>query len=348
VLDAIPEELPLRTVVHAAGTVDDGMLDSLTPNGLSAVLASKAVAARHLHELTSDADLSAFILFSGMAGTVGAAGQGNYAAANAYLDALAADRRAAGLPATSIAWGWWDAGGMSTSNPEAMERLRRSGVIPMPPERALAALQQTLDRDETNVCLADTDWELFARTFTATRQSPLIAELVGTHEENAGESLVRLPTDPAERDRVVLDLVRTHTSQVLRGSPDDLDVSRGFLDSGFDSLTAVELRNRLTAATGLTLPASLIFDHPTPLAVARHLGEELAQRGTGSDGREAELRAALASIPIKRIEEAGLMADLLRLAGDPGAPERRDEPGSLDEMDVSELVQLAREARESR
>ncbi|MBU3871195.1 SDR family NAD(P)-dependent oxidoreductase, partial [Streptomyces sp. 4503] len=196
-LAGLPAELPLTAVVHAAGVLDDGVLDSLTPERFASVLRAKADAARHLDELTRDLDLTAFVLFSSITGSVGAAGQGNYAAANAYLDALAESRRAEGLPATSIAWGPWAEGGMAGD--DAMERrMRREGMPPMAPESAVAALRQALDLDDTAVTVADIDWENFTRTLTAVRPSPLIAELA------AAEAGPRAATG-AEAGKVVTD-----------------------------------------------------------------------------------------------------------------------------------------------
>ncbi|MER8162974.1 beta-ketoacyl reductase, partial [Streptomyces sp. NPDC094472] len=287
-LAGLPEELPLTAVVHAAGVLDDGVLDSLTSERFASVLRAKADAARHLDELTRDLDLSAFVLFSSITGSVGAAGQGNYAAANAYLDALAELRRAEGLPATSIAWGPWADSGMAGD--DAMERrMRREGMPPMAPESAVAALRQALDLDDTAVTVADIDWENFARTLTAVRPSPLIAELaaeagpraatgaeagkVVTDADSAtplGERLSGLPK--AEQDRALLELVRTQVASVLgHGGAEAVEAGRAFKELGFDSLAAIELRNRLNAATGLRLAATLIYDYPNATALADHL-----------------------------------------------------------------------------
>ncbi|WP_276529103.1 type I polyketide synthase [Streptomyces antimycoticus] len=315
-LAGLPEELPLTAVVHAAGVLDDGVLDSLTPERFASVLRAKADAARHLDELTRDLDLSAFVLFSSITGSVGAAGQGNYAAANAYLDALAELRRAEGLPATSIAWGPWAEGGMAGD--DAMERrMRREGMPPMAPESALTALRQALELDDTAVTVADIDWENFARTLTAVRPSPLIAELaaaeagpraatgadtgqVVTDADSAtplGERLRALSR--AEQDRALLELVRTQVASVLgHGGAEAVEAGRAFKELGFDSLAAIELRNRLNAATGLRLAATLIYDYPNATALADHLRTELVGADAAAGGDVAAPAVAVADDPI--------------------------------------------------
>ncbi|MFD7501069.1 type I polyketide synthase, partial [Streptomyces sp. NPDC059850] len=300
-LASLPEELPLTGVFHTAGVLDDGVLDSLMPERFASVLRAKVDAALHLDELTRELDLSAFVLFSSISGSVGAAGQGNYAAANAYLDALAERRRAEGLVGTSLAWGPWAEGGMAAD--DALERrMRREGMPPMAPELALAALQQALDADDTCVTVADVDWDRFVGTLSAVRPSPLIAELpeVAGSESAAsrtasqpaagpyggrvitdadaasplGERLGGLPR--AEQDRALLELVRTHVAAVLgHDGADAVEAGRAFKELGFDSLAAVELRNRLGAATGLALPATLIYDYPSSAALAEYLRTEL-------------------------------------------------------------------------
>ena len=292
-LDRIPADAPLTAVVHTAGVLDDGVLDALTPERFSAVLRSKAVAAANLHELTRDRALDAFVLFSSIAGTVGSAGQGNYAAANAYLDALAELRRADGLPATSLAWGPWADAGMA-GDAALRERLRRGGLAALEPESAITVLQRALDEGDTAVAVVDVDWERFPAAFGATRPGRLLAALpearrpAGTGEQAGGDRPADLRDRIAGRTgdearRIVLEAVRDAVASVL-GHPDPaaVDVERAFRDSGFDSLTAVGLRNGLAKLTGLTLPTTVVFDHPTPAALAGHLAAEL---GVGADDR---------------------------------------------------------------
>ncbi|MFI2215224.1 SDR family NAD(P)-dependent oxidoreductase, partial [Streptomyces sp. NPDC020141] len=280
----------LTGVVHTAGVLDDGVLDALTPDRFESVLRAKATSARNLHELTVELgiELSAFVLFSSMSGTIGAAGQGNYAAANAYLDALAEQRHADGLAATSLAWGPWAEGGMAAD--EALDaRMRREGLPPMSPDAALTALRQSVASADAALLVVDVDWARFAPAFTLVRPSSLLAEFAqprsvgggdagtGSAAEGAGTLADRLAVlSGSERDRELLALVRTHVASVLghEGS-DAVGAERAFKELGFDSLTAVELRNRLGAATGVKLPATLIFDYPTASALADYLRDEL-------------------------------------------------------------------------
>ncbi|MEV0570858.1 beta-ketoacyl reductase, partial [Dactylosporangium sp. NPDC050588] len=262
---------PPSAVFHAAGVLDDGVLASLTTDRLETVLAAKADAARHLDELTRDLNLDAFVLFSSVAGAVGAAGQGNYAAANAYLDALAAHRHAAGRRALAVAWGAWAATGMA-------DGLDAAGIRPMAPEAALEALGTVLDRGDVTALIADIDRRAFTARFTAGRPSPLLTELAGGDSAPVGGS-AEVPLtqqwavlDPAEQQEALLDLVRTHAAVVLGHSgPDRIDPDRPFQELGFTSLSAVELRNRLAAALGGQLPATLVYDHPSPAALATEL-----------------------------------------------------------------------------
>ncbi|CDR09743.1 Beta-ketoacyl synthase [Streptomyces iranensis] len=314
-LASIPAEFPLTAVVHAAGVLDDGVLDALTPERFASVLRAKADAALHLDELTRGLNLSAFVLFSSITGSVGAAGQGNYAAANAYLDALAELRRAQGLPATSIAWGPWADSGMAGD--DAMERrMRREGMPPMAPESAVAALRQALDLDDTAVTVADIEWENFTRTLTAVRPSPLIAELAAVAGPGAatGADTVKVVTDAdsasplgerlsglprAEQDRALLELVRTQVASVLgHGGAEAVAAGRAFKELGFDSLAAVELRNRLNAATGLRLAATLSYDYPNATALADHLRTELVGSDAAVSGGVVAPAVAVADDPI--------------------------------------------------
>ncbi|MGW2332308.1 beta-ketoacyl synthase N-terminal-like domain-containing protein, partial [Streptomyces sp. NPDC001700] len=226
-------------------------------------------------------ELDAFVLFSSNAGVWGGSGQGAYAAANAFLDALAEERRARGLTATSIAWGAWAQGGIASSE-EAERHLRRRGVLPMEPQLAVSALVQAVEHDETFVAVADVDWARFVPGYVAARPRPLISDIPEVREALVddvveGSALTEASQFAAglaglsatERLRVVLDLVRSTAATVLGyASAEAVERGRAFREMGFDSLTAVEVRNRLAAATGLKLPATVVFDYPNPGALA--------------------------------------------------------------------------------
>ncbi|MFE6692029.1 type I polyketide synthase [Streptomyces sp. NPDC057743] len=276
----------ITAVFHTAGVLDDGVVDGLTPERFAKVFAPKVDAARHLDELTRDHPLTAFVLFSSMVGTFGGPGQGNYAAANAYLDALAERRVRAGLPATSIAWGPWDEAGMAAAD-VVENRLARGGITALAPELALRALSR-LVTTSGSYAVVDVEWERYVPVLTAVRPSALLdavpeaqrAMRTGTSEAQTTETSLRgalAGASAAERDRLLLDLVRTQAAAVLgHASPEAISADRPFRELGFDSLSAVEFRNLLTAATGQSLPATVIFDYPTPAALAGQLGTELA------------------------------------------------------------------------
>ncbi|GAA2590703.1 type I polyketide synthase [Streptomyces tubercidicus] len=286
-LDTVPADRPLTAVLHTAAVLDDGTINSLTPAQLAGVLRVKAGGARNLDELTRAHDLSAFVLFSSTAGTIGAPGHANYAPGNAYLDALAQQRRAAGHPATSIAWGPWAEAGMAEGT--VGERLHRHGVRVMDPRSAVAALQRALDHDDTALAVTDIDWDTFAHAYTTARPRPLIADLPdaqralataapATEETTEGPAPARrlAALDEAEQRQALSALVRAHVAAVLNHTdPDEVAPQRAFRELGFDSLMAVELRNALSTAIGKRLPATLIFDHPTPAALATRLRTEL-------------------------------------------------------------------------
>ncbi|WP_143264154.1 beta-ketoacyl reductase, partial [Amycolatopsis kentuckyensis] len=308
---ALLAEHPVTAVVHAAGVLDDGVVDTLTGDRFAEVLRAKVTGARLLDELAGDLD--AFVLFSSLAGTVGAAGQANYAAANAELDALAQCRRASGRAAVSIAWGPWAGEGMAAEN---ADRMRRAGVTPLPAAGAAAVL----GRITRSQVVADIDWD----TYPATR--PFFAELapaapVVAAPAGLGERLAGLSA--ADAGDLVLDVVREHVAAVLgHGRAADVAPDRAFSETGFTSLTAVELRNRLDRLTGLNLPATLVFDHPSPSALARHLTAELREDERTVDGLLDELGRVGATLgEADRVR----VAERLRLltagwAGEPAAP----------------------------
>ncbi|MFD8294489.1 type I polyketide synthase, partial [Streptomyces lavendulae] len=293
-LATIPAAHPLTAVVHAAGVTDDGIVPALTPERVDRVLRPKVDAALNLHELTRDADLSAFVLFSSVSATLGGAGQANYAAANSFLDALAQLRQAADLPAVSMAWGLWAEGSGMTGKLDSADlaRIRRMGLVAMDSATGLALFDAAcaagddvlfpvpLDHAGLRVQAAGDKVPALLRglvkapvrkvraagdataTGAADRATALAASLYGLAE--------------AEQDRVLGDLVRLQIATVLgHASPERIEPERQFRDLGFDSLTAVELRNLLGSVTGIRLPATLVFDHPTPLALTRFLRGEI-------------------------------------------------------------------------
>ncbi|MEV0570787.1 type I polyketide synthase, partial [Dactylosporangium sp. NPDC050588] len=284
---------PIRAVVHAAGLPQSQALPDMDLAGFAAVYAGKAAGAQHLDELLAGRDLDAFVLFSSIAAAWGSGGQAAYAAGNAVLDAVAEDRRARGLAATAVQWGAWAGSGMAADD-ASRDALLRRGIRPMPPETALAALAGAAAGRDAVITVADVDWTRFVPAFTAARPSPLLGDLPGVAELTAagtaaattdGNAALRdrlAPLTATGRDALLLDLVRAEAAAVLRlGGAGDLEAGRPFRELGFDSLTAVELRNRLGAATGLRLPMTLVFDHPTARAVARHLATVLQPDGAG-------------------------------------------------------------------
>ncbi|EDM78860.1 modular polyketide synthase [Plesiocystis pacifica SIR-1] len=281
-LDA--EEQELTAVIHLNAVPQTTPLANITMDELIRVASAKVVGARHLHELTRDYDLDAFVTFSSVTGVWGSGNQGVYAAANAYLDAFAQNRRGLGLPATSIAWSSW----ATSTNEAAQHELRRRGLDPLDAKMAMSALQQSLDSDDDVIVVADVDWSRFAPTFTANRPSPLLDDLPEARaalgegdadgEGDEARLLARLrPLSTSERERTLINLVLAETAAVL-GYDDTarLDSHTGFVDLGLDSLMAVEVRRRLQRETGLTLPATLVFDYPSPRHVAELVYQSLA------------------------------------------------------------------------
>ncbi|MGB3443076.1 MAG: SDR family NAD(P)-dependent oxidoreductase, partial [Actinophytocola sp.] len=277
-------EHPVTGVVHAAGVAGTTPLADLSADGYAAATVAKTLGATHLDALLPDADL--FVLYSSIAGTWGSGGQAAYAAGNAHLDAIARARRAVGRAATSVAWGPWAGAGMAAHG-GAADYLARRGLTGLRPDLALTALGRAVDSGEACVTVADVAWDRFVPAFTAVRPSPLLADLA---PQPASDQRADVPghrlADVREADRAgfVLDLVRTHAAAVL-GHPEGtvVDRNRAFTDLGFDSLTSVELRDRLAEDTGLTLPGSLVFDHPSAAALSTHLLAKLTGTTTAAD-----------------------------------------------------------------
>ncbi|MET8168729.1 type I polyketide synthase [Streptomyces sp. NPDC005329] len=326
-LTTIPDRHPLTAVVHSASVLDDGVVAALTPKRMDTALRPKADAAWHLHELTRHLDLAAFVLFSSMAGTLGGLGQGNYAAGNAFLDALARHRRAHGLAATSVAWGWWAERATKSGHEAAPgETAVINGMVPLTEERGLALFDASCRGDEPFVVASALDLRLLR---ASDELPPMLRALSGAPARRtaARAATATAPTlardlvgrSGAEQEALLLDLVRVEAALVLsHPSGDDIQVHHRFLEQGFDSLAALKLRNRIAAVTGLRLPPTLVFDHPTPAELARHLLVELAPADGATPAEFADEDAATAVLVL---EELGQLDEAItRLPAD--GPER--------------------------
>jgi acyl transferase domain-containing protein/acyl carrier protein len=296
VLAGIPASDPLTMVVHAAGVVDDGVISSLTPDRVDAVMRPKADAAWHLHELTAGLDLAAFVLFSSAAATFGGSGQGNYAAGNAFLDGLAAHRRAAGLPASSLAWGLWAGVSAVSGHLTDADRVRiaRSGMGALADEEGLALFDVALTAADPVMVLMHLDPSVRSGTAGLDQVPGLLRMLLQPRARRAADTAPAASAAPqladrlaaaseAEQDELILELVSTHVAAVLGfGSAGLIGARQEFHELGFDSLSAIELRNQLNLATGLRLSATLVFDYPTPEALAAFLRRQLTRDGASA------------------------------------------------------------------
>ncbi|TDK87069.1 SDR family NAD(P)-dependent oxidoreductase [Mycobacterium paragordonae] len=369
VIADIPAQHPLSAVIHAAGTLDDAVVTSLTPERVDAALRAKVDAAWNLHELTSDLKLSAFVMFSSIAGLAGASGQANYAAGNSFLDALALHRQQRGLPAVSLGWGLWDQASSMTGALGAADlaRFARDGIVAMGSEEALELLDTALLVDEPFLLPAHIDLVALRAKFDAGTLPPMFVDLINAPaRRQVDDSLAAAKSksallqrleglDEEEQHAVLLDLVRSHIATVLGNTtPEAIDPDRAFQELGFDSLTAVEMRNRLKAATGLGLSPTLIFDYPNAAALAGYFHQELLgaahqdAQPAAAPGEE-ELRRVVASIPVKRLRQAGVLDLLLALAnesdgdrnGAAAAPQDESTGKDLADMDLDDLVNAA-------
>ena len=357
-IDGIPRQHPLGAVFHVAGALDDATIDSLGPERLEPVFGPKLDGAWRLHELTRELDLSAFVVFSSLAGTLGGPGQGNYAAANAFCDALAAQRHAEGLPAASIAWGLWQ-DGMGEGLSEAdLNRLRQTGIGPLSEQQGMALLDQALAAGSPAPIAADIRPAGLRAMASLGALPPLLSGLVRMPKADstvAGQLVRELAAMPeAEREGAVLELVRSQVAAVLgHGSAAEIEPERAFQEMGFDSLAALELRNRLGIATGVRLPATLVFDYPNSESLAGFLLAKAVPDG-GADvaleAGEGEVRELLASIPLARLRSTGLLDSLLQLAGEDGAGDGEEHADgsedAIDSMDVEELIREGLEGAE--
>jgi polyketide synthase 1/15 len=334
---------PLTGVIHAAEVIDDAVITSLTPDRIDTVLAAKVDAAWNLHELTRDLNLSMFVVVSSLGGTVGSPGQGNYAAANAFLDGLATHRRAAGLPGISMGWGFWE-----QADPT---RMSHGGFAAMTTDHALELFDTALITNHPTVVAARLDRTALDNPTLSVRLPPLFDQLVRhplrrlVTTDTAGvksalaERLHGLTLD--QQHDLLLGLVRSHVAVVLgHSNPDDIDPRRSFHDSGFASLTAVELRNRLKSATGLSLPTTLVYDLPTPAALATHLHRQLSESGV-NEAPEVEIQRRISTIPVQRLRDEGILDVLLGMLGDKSSAVPNRHEGAFEEMDLNELINIA-------
>ncbi|WP_167487799.1 type I polyketide synthase [Nocardia terpenica] len=322
--DVLTEIPSVSAVIHAAGVLRDVTVAGMSADQLEDVFRAKAESAWHLHELTEDSNVSAFVLFSSVAGVLGSAGQGNYAAANAFLDGLATVRRGMGLPAVSMAWGLWASASGMTGELSAADRRRiaRSGLVAMSDEQALALFDSALTSGSAAVVPAYLDPIALGRE--SAEPSPIWRGLVRPVHRSAagpeappdlGRRLAAL-SESEDRERLLTELVRAEVAAVLgHARAESIDVRQAFNELGFDSLTAIDLRNRLNQATGLRLPSTLVFDHPRPTAIVAHLLEELI--GTGDTGADRPTRSSAVDDDL------------------------------IDGMDIADLIHLAREGAES-
>nr|WP_308403694.1 KR domain-containing protein [Streptomyces niphimycinicus] len=372
-LSSLLGDAPLTAVVHSAGALDDGVITALTRERLDTVFAPKADAALHLHELTRHLELAAFVLFSSAAGTLGSSGQGSYVAANAFLDALAHRRRAQGLPAISLAWGLWAQGagvGLTGHLTDAdQQRMVRGGVAGLSENEGGELFDTALHMPQPVVLPMKLDPGALRAEAATGPVPPLLRGLVRQSRRTARtaadmdaftQGLTRATSE--EQEQILLGLVCREAARVLgHASAHAIGPDLAFNEIGFDSLTAVELRNRLANHTGIRLPATLVFDYPTPTALMRHLRMKLcpdappAQSHTGS---EEGLRRALARTPLSRFQELGILDTLMTLVREPeaerpadgqrveeqpadGPPADGRPTATIADMDVASLVQRA-------
>jgi polyketide synthase 12 len=343
-------------VIHAAGVLDDAVVTSLTPERVDAVLRAKVDAAWNLHELTQHTKVSAFVMFSSMAALVGGSGQANYSAANAFLDALAVHRRAAGLPAMSLGWGLWEQSSAMTDKLSTADlaRLGRDGILALPLDDALRLLDDALVAGPPYLAAARIDRAALRVKAADHTLPPMFRDLVGSTRRRVDDTLAAAQSKsmlsqrlqnltPDEQRSVLLDLLRSHMATVLGlPHPEAIHPELAFQDHGFDSLTAVELRNRLKTATGLTLSPTLIFDYPNPAKLADYIRSQLVDEQDAGGERvepgEAELSRAVASIPIKRLRQAGVLDLLLQLASAGDRPLSVGTEQNFADMDLQQLL----------
>jgi NAD(P)-dependent dehydrogenase (short-subunit alcohol dehydrogenase family)/acyl carrier protein len=314
---------PLRGIIHAAGILDDGMLLQLNQDRFRTVMAPKIRGAWNLHKLTSETPLDFFVLFSSASTVFGAAGQGNYSAANAFLDALAAHRRALGRPALAINWGAWGDAGLA-SRPDRIEWLKRQGLMPFTNQQGVAALERLLPQDVVQIMVNSIDWNRFLEFLPKERESKLFTEL----RQAPGESTAPAAAEPAaapqrpahdtggltrtkliaadagERRPILESFLQEQVAKVLGLASSKLSRQRSLLTLGLDSLMATEIRNRIEASLGVSLPVTTLLKG---CSVADLAGEVLNQVVAASPTRDDKLTRALEQVDKLTPEQARAM-----------------------------------------
>ncbi|WP_312033472.1 SDR family NAD(P)-dependent oxidoreductase [Nocardia veterana] len=354
----------LTAVMHAAGILADGTIETLTTDQLDRVMRPKVDAAWYLDEATRDLDLSAFVLFSSAAPLLGGAGQGNYAAANAVLDELARSRRARGLAGTSLAWGLWDAeaGMAGAADPAEFARLARVirdrlGLHPLTPAEGSALFDAAMATGAPVVAPVKLDFPGLRAAARNGRLHPMLRSLIGDTPTAAPQaSLAAELAGLTERQREshVLNLVRARAAAALGyAGPEAVEPDQSFQDLGFDSLAGIELRNGIAQATGITLPVTVAFDHPTPAAIARYLLDQVVVEAAPAalEMTDEDLRHALRSVPLAELRRAGIVELLSGLSGNHDGAKAHDgekaadaSPADLNaiaEMDAGQLIEFA-------
>jgi acyl transferase domain-containing protein/acyl-CoA synthetase (AMP-forming)/AMP-acid ligase II/NAD(P)-dependent dehydrogenase (short-subunit alcohol dehydrogenase family)/acyl carrier protein len=356
-IESLAGEHPLAAVIHAAGSLDDGVLSSLDAGRVARAMAAKVDGAIHLHELTMRLELREFVLISSASATIGSAGQGAYAAANAFVDALAHHRRASGLPGLAIAFGEWQrATGMTHALSRAQRaRLARLGMSALCDAEGLELFDAARELREPQLLAMRLDRAALRSQAEAGLLPWVLRELVEVPAKGYAQlsgSLARklAGTTAAARGRIALKEVMEHLATVLGSGPTDtVDPQRSFKDAGLDSLGAIELRNALSIVIAQSLPSTMVYDHPTPLALAEQVCRLVADHGGEQRVADVKLREAIDSIPMDRLRQAGLLDQLLALAVGRDSDFNTDPPdiGLIDGLDVEELVSRALEMSES-
>ena len=353
VLDTIPTDHPLTAVIHTAGVLDDAVITELTSQQLDTVLTAKADSAWHLHQLTQNHDLDAFIVFSSAAAALGNPGQANYAAANAVLEALAHHRHRRHLPATSLAWGYWQTPSGMTAHIDTVDQARvtRGGLAPITTEYGLALFDTALTHHQPTLIATPLNSRALAHHARHNTLPPILSALTTTRPQAATTPTThtlatQLATQtPDQRRQTLTTLVTTATATVLaHPDPTTIDPDRPFKDLGIDSLTALELRNTLTHRTGFTMPPTVIFDRPTPTALAHYLATQLSADTPTSPSNDyiQQIQELITSIPTNRLEDADILELLKKLASsDYRDATHQQNKSRIANMDADDLIAVA-------